>query len=380
MSDFRTEIREAFEVEQAAFPPPAGLPAQIVASVNSYARAVTPARQRADRNVTWLMVAAAAVLVIAIVAGLVAVRFSGLHPSPANPGPAPQRCLPGPVDPSNLFASVHGCITYSDGTQIVAVDPNHPNNRTVLGQSDGRLPMAWSRDGTRLLVMEQSFSGAARADVYLINADGSQVKLTQGDAFLWEGSFSPDGTEVVYVNFTASSGGVYVVDVRSLTRQLIAADSPKCTSSVCNGQSSQFPVWSPDGSRIAYVDNRSDLARDEIWTMSINGTNKRRLVDLGKCAGMTDGSGCTNGLAWSPDGSRLAFHSPSGIYVMRADGSGLHRISTDGDQPTWSPDGSRIAFTRGGELFTMASDGGDVTLLQGVVVVPNYAWTWNPVA
>jgi len=44
----------------------------------------------------------------------------------------------------------------------------------------------------------------------------------------------------------------------------------------------------------------------------------------------------------------------------------------------WSADGSRIAFTRGGELFTMAPDGSDVTLLEGVVVVPNYAWTWNP--
>lgn len=379
MSDIRTEIRDAFETEQGAFPPSAALRAQIVAAVSAHARTAAPVRQRGGRNLNWLMVAAAAVLAVALVAGLMAVRLSGLHPSPANPGPAPQRCVPGSTDPSNRFARVHGCITYSDGTRIVAVDPYHPINRIVLGQTDGRLPIAWSRDGTRLLVMEQSFSGAARADVFVINADGSQVQLTQGNPLVWEGSFSPDGTRVVYVNFTGSTGGVYVVDVRSLTRQLIAADSLSC-SSFCSGQSSQYPVWSPDGSRIAYVDNRYDLARDEIWTMSFDGTNKRRLVDLGNCAGMTDGAGCTDGLTWSPDGSRLAFHSPSGMYVMRADGSGLHRISSDGGQPTWSPDGSRIAFTRSGELFTMASDGGDVTLLQGVVVVPNYAWTWNPVA
>lgn len=372
MSDFRTEIRNAFEIEQAAFPPPAALRAQIMAAVSSHARQAASVPQRADRNLNWLVVAAAAVLAIAVVAGLMAVRLSGLNTTPANPGPAPQRCVSTSVDPSNRFAMVHGCITYSDGTQILAVDPYHPINRIVLGQSNGRLPIAWSHDGTRLLVTEQSFSGAARADVYVINADGSQVQLTQGDALVWEGSFSPDGTRVVYVNVTGSTGGVYVVDVRSLTRQLVAADS--------TGQSSQYPVWSPDGSRIAYVDNRSDLARDEIWTMSVDGTSKRQLVDLGNCAGMTDGAGCTDGLAWSPDGSQLAFHSPSGIYIMRADGSGLHRISTDGGQPTWSPNGLRIAFTRGGELFTMASDGSDVTLLQSVVVVPNYAWTWNPAA
>jgi TolB protein len=83
--------------------------------------------------------------------------------------------------------------------------------------------------------------------------------------------------------------------------------------------------------------------------------------------------------AWSPDGSELAFHTAGGIYIVRANGSGLHRISEDGGQPSWSPDGSRIAFTRGGELFTMALDGSGVTMLEGVVVVPNYAWVWNPV-
>ncbi len=215
MSDIRTEIREAFEREQSAFPPPAALRAQVVAALNSHARAAAPARQRADQNWNWLMVAAAAVLAIAIVAGLMAVRLSGLYPIGAKPGPALQRCVPGPTDPSNRFARVHGCITYSDGSQIVSVDPNHPANRIVIGPSNGLVPIAWSRDGRRLLLT------STLGDLFVMNADGSQTQVVHGGAFGWEGSLSPDGTQVVYDRFgtktvngvAVRTQGLYVVDV-----------------------------------------------------------------------------------------------------------------------------------------------------------------------
>ena len=66
---------------------------------------------------------------------------------------------------------------------------------------------------------------------------------------------------------------------------------------------------------------------------------------------------------WSPDGSRIAFVRSDingiGIFAVRRDGSGLHRIGS-GFDPSWSPDGTRIAFGAGtGEtsaIFTMRSD------------------------
>ena len=60
---------------------------------------------------------------------------------------------------------------------------------------------------------------------------------------------------------------------------------------------------------------------------------------------------------WSPDGSKIAFHSTrdgnNEIYVMNADGSGQTRLTNNpaaGLLPAWSPDGIKIAFTsiRGG--------------------------------
>ncbi len=75
-----------------------------------------------------------------------------------------------------------------------------------------------------------------------------------------------------------------------------------------------------------------------------------------------DGSGLRNltrewGLdgfpVWSPDGQKIAFTSKRdgnwGVYVLNADGSGQQRLTRNGAlewAPAWSPDGRKIAFGR----------------------------------
>lgn len=66
-----------------------------------------------------------------------------------------------------------------------------------------------------------------------------------------------------------------------------------------------------------------------------------------------------SGLSWSPDGSRLAFTGAkgnrSGIYTIRADGSGLRFLpgTKGGTSPVFSPDGRRIAFAREGNSWPL---------------------------
>lgn len=82
-----------------------------------------------------------------------------------------------------------------------------------------------------------------------------------------------------------------------------------------------------------------------IYVINADGSGLRRVAEAGLDP------------TWSPDASRIAFvdwRTPAGIYIVNADGTGLYRLF-DGQlirQPDWSPDGAWIAFSwqRGGRL------------------------------
>jgi Tol biopolymer transport system component len=123
------------------------------------------------------------------------------------------------------------------------------------------------------------------------------------------------------------------------------------------------PVWSPDGSRIAFIDNAG------ISVMNADGSGRRQVA-----AGMPRAVYP----AWSPDGDEIVFSGGSfnAIEIVGADG-GNRRTVLEPDAfeytaPCFSPDGSRIAFVSnrpdGGsgevlEIFLMNADGADVTRL-----------------
>ena len=123
----------------------------------------------------------------------------------------------------------------------------------------------------------------------------------------------------------------------------------------CGGALSadQFP--NAAGGRIAFAVNRDGW--NEIWTMRANGKARRRLTRLAPRG--TDASG-NQQPAWAPSGDRIAYigsaarrresESDLELYLMRADGSGKRRVTSNQAAdllPSWSPDGARIAFARG---------------------------------
>ena len=93
--------------------------------------------------------------------------------------------------------------------------------------------------------------------------------------------------------------------------------------------------------QIAFVSDRN--GNWEIYVMSINGKNQRRL---------TKSRGGDWSPSWSPDGKRIVFSSGRDgnreIYVMDADGRNQLNLTNNphGDySPSWSPDGERIVFS-----------------------------------
>src|SRR5690242_10098993 len=128
----------------------------------------------------------------------------------------------------------------------------------------------------------------------------------------------------------------------------LVASASAATRPLDHGYAS--PVWSPDGTRIAFVKWR--LVRDAVYrlgrafgalyTMNADGSGVRLLVPESPGLGSP---------TWSPDGARIAFcpscDAGTGISVVDADGTRLHAIAKEGHSPAWSPGGRRIAFVVG---------------------------------
>ena len=101
--------------------------------------------------------------------------------------------------------------------------------------------------------------------------------------------------------------------------------------------------------KIAFTSDAS--GSNDILVMNADGSGRENL---------TTGPEDDTDPAWSPDGRRLAFVRDGAVYVLRADGSGLRRV-TVGASPAWAPDGSRLVIARrtrrGVDLFLVRADG-----------------------
>ena len=141
---------------------------------------------------------------------------------------------------------------------------------------------------------------------------------------------------------------------------------------------------SGDG-RIAYVEG------SEIWTVRADGTGAQQLTRCTEpCHTLPDST--IAAMAWSPDGSEVAFSRVSEkavgpgfgpLYVVSEDGSLLRRLTGKGfldADPVWSPDGSKIAFARYGRsgrawVYVVDAAGGKETLID---TGHFYDLVWSP--
>ena len=113
-----------------------------------------------------------------------------------------------------------------------------------------------------------------------------------------------------------------------------------------------MPDWSPAGTKIAFYTTRYDENTSDIAVINPDGSNVRRLTYTTGLPG-DEKFFSESYPEWSPSGRRIAYQLYTNLYTVRADGTGVKKLTNADDDffsqegsscPAWSPDGKKIAF------------------------------------
>jgi dipeptidyl aminopeptidase/acylaminoacyl peptidase len=198
-------------------------------------------------------------------------------------------------------------------------------------------------------------------------------------------SLQPKANGVIWFRVGGGDGPSFVYEVRpdGSGQRLVFDSQPPRFSQI---------AWSPDGTRIAFVD--PVVGRRGIYISNPDGSDAQRLT-----TGPNDGWP-----SWSPDGARIAFSStrddssiqacepgadfrcPTDIYSVEADGSQVTRLTSDPApeyRPAWSADGSQIAFVKalngtGTAIDVMGADGTGVRQVSSAEGGSDFSPSWSP--
>ena len=175
-----------------------------------------------------------------------------------------------------------------------------------------------------------------------VDGENAIAQLTNTEPII-SPAWSPNGGQLAYVSFEARKPEVWVFDMNTRARRLVAGFKG----------SNSGPSWSPDGRTLAITLSRD--GNSQIYAVSASG---------GEPARLTRSESIDTEATYSADGKSIYFMSDRGgapqIYKMSASGGGATRVTFSGNyniSPTLSPDGKWLAYiSRAGggyKLFAM---------------------------
>jgi WD40-like Beta Propeller Repeat len=276
------------------------------------------------------------------------------------------------ISPMPIVPHENGRIAYSlstgSGMELHSVQADGSDDRTIPTPPGLPWLHAWAPDGSKIAVAIFPGAGGERG-IWVMNADGSNALQVASSGNVSVPSWSPDGSTIAYAARADGRTEIHLVNPDGTSDRIVHAQGAEGTFSIFSAQ------FSPDGTQILF-DRGTDSGFD-IFVMDTDGTNVRRVTTTGS----------DYDPHWSPDGTQIVFTrqevveaggrsvATSDIFVMRADGSDVRRLTSGDDRstnlyPQWAPDGTKIAYLAGitggpGALVVMNADGSNpVSLVE----------------
>jgi Tol biopolymer transport system component len=221
------------------------------------------------------------------------------------------------------------------GSTLDLSDPVSGAQTTLVVPGYGGISGAAASPDGQLVVYGYTSSTIYTPGLWVINANGQNPHLLAKGETPSNIAWSPDGKKIAFFGAGWQIINADGTDLRDLTPGVIL---PQCYFLP--------PLWSPDSSKIALITTDTGNAFCQGWTEDVfKGTNIILVnVDSGKSYPLlSDDSKGNIDPSWSPDGSQIAFVSNrSGrpeIWAVNVGGSNLHQLTANDNQtrfPTWS--------------------------------------------
>ena len=212
--------------------------------------------------------------------------------------------------------------------EIYVMGPDGSGQTNLTNEpADDRNP-AWNPQGTQIaFVSNRETEEGPGQYIFVMNADGSEVrKLTNNGAD--SPDWSPDGAWITFSAFN----DIFIIPSDGSAEPINLTNTPEVNDF--------RPVWSPDGSRIAWMSGTPNDPNAYLFVMNVDGSHVQQLTD----------SGNVSNVKWAVDGQ--LFFSWDGSehgccnFVMNADGLNISQAGGKGEiqryLPFWTLDGDRV--------------------------------------
>ncbi|HVT14887.1 MAG TPA: protein kinase [Thermoanaerobaculia bacterium] len=180
-------------------------------------------------------------------------------------------------------------------------------------------------------------SQVPQENVFIVRSDGSELRQLTNDSYrnrrpVW----SPDGSRVAF--YSNRSGRYELWSIRPDGSRL-----EELTSS--NDRSAVNPLWSPDGRRLACLLNLRVTALIDLGRPLAH----RVSAELPAYAG-----GVFEATSWSPDGQWLAGDTDRpGVVLYSFQTARYSKVTESGSLPQWLHDGRRLVYLDGEKVFLL---------------------------